>query len=96
MQLHYFGNYKATGIQSIDLQTMTTRLREDWFRRYMLNPQEYRPGTRMPAAWPRGRSVVPSTRLGPVQGSVHACIDTGIGWIHATSFRNECVTFEAF
>ena len=43
----------------MDLQTMTRRLRRDWFHRYLLDPQTYRPGTRMPAAWPNGRSVVP-------------------------------------
>ena len=41
------------------MTTMTRRLRRDWFHRYLLDPQKYRPGTRMPAAWPNGRSVVP-------------------------------------
>jgi hypothetical protein len=39
---------------------MTKRLREDWFRTYAKNPQVYRPGTRMPSAWPpRGPSLLP-------------------------------------
>ena len=50
IKCHFFGNRKATGIQSLDLLTMTRRLRKDWFVRYMLDPQAYRPGTRMPAA----------------------------------------------
>ena len=59
IKCHTFEKYAATGIQSLDMTTMTRRLRRDWFHRYMLDPQHYRPGTRMPAAWPNGRSVVP-------------------------------------
>ncbi len=59
IKCHIFDKYAATGIQSLDMTTMTRRLRKEWFHRYLLDPQAYRPGTRMPAAWPRGRSVVP-------------------------------------
>jgi len=58
VKCHYFGPYKATGIQSLDLQKMTRRLRKDWFLRYMVNPQVYRPGTRMPAGYVQGRAVI--------------------------------------
>jgi mono/diheme cytochrome c family protein len=58
IKCHNFGPHKATGLQSMDLTTMTRRLREDWFHRYMLNPQVYRPGTRMPAPWPFGQTTV--------------------------------------
>ena len=43
IKCHPFGKHKATGIQAVNLTTMTKRLREDWFRRYMINPQIYRP-----------------------------------------------------
>ncbi|MEZ6129690.1 MAG: c-type cytochrome [Planctomycetaceae bacterium] len=59
IKCHTFDKYKATGLQSLDLTTMSRRLRRDWFHRYLLNPQSYRPGTRMPSAWPNNRSVVP-------------------------------------
>lgn len=59
IKCHTFDKYAATGIQSLDMTTMTRRLRNEWFHRYLLDPQAYRPGTRMPAAWPKGRSVVP-------------------------------------
>lgn len=59
IKCHSFDRYAATGIQAMDLTTMTRRLRRDWFHRYLLNPQAYRAGTRMPAAWPNGKSVVP-------------------------------------
>jgi cytochrome c2 len=52
IKCHTFGRFRATGIQSIDMQSMATRLNEDWFRRYIANPPKYRPGTRMPSAWP--------------------------------------------
>jgi cytochrome c553 len=48
---HTFGHFKATGVQSIDLTIMSKRLREDWFKRYVRDPQAYRPGTRMPSSW---------------------------------------------
>lgn len=58
IKCHSFGKYEATGIQSIDLTIMTKRLNHDWFAQYMLNPQAYRPGTRMPSAWPDGKSLL--------------------------------------
>ena len=39
---------------------MTRRLQHDWFRRYVLDPQEFRPGTRMPWAWPGGQTFFAS------------------------------------
>jgi len=58
IKCHDFGEYAGTGIRAIDLQTMTRRLRRDWFFRYMPDPQEYRPGTRMPSAFYNGKSAV--------------------------------------
>ncbi len=60
IKCHSFGRFKATGVQSMDLQIMTKRLREEWFRRYMDNPSKFRPGTRMPDAWPasNGKSLL--------------------------------------
>jgi mono/diheme cytochrome c family protein len=75
IKCHNFGQYKATGIQSIDLQTMTRRLRADWFHRYMLKPFRYRPGTRMPTGWPSGRSVIPAVLDGDTQQQLVAIWD---------------------
>ncbi|QDU93427.1 c-type cytochrome [Lignipirellula cremea] len=52
IKCHTFGPFKATGVQSIDMTVMHERLREDWFRRYLAEPQQFRRGTRMPSAWP--------------------------------------------
>ncbi len=59
IKCHKFGGKGAPGIGAIDLQRMTTRLREDWFHRYLMSPTTYRPGTRMPASFPDGKSVLP-------------------------------------
>ncbi|MGB0762276.1 MAG: PA14 domain-containing protein, partial [Rubripirellula sp.] len=55
---HTYGKFKSTGIQAIALDTMTQRIREDWFHRYLPDPQKYRPGTRMPTGYPEGKSTV--------------------------------------
>ncbi len=41
------------------MTVMTQRLRRDWFHHYLIDPQVYRPGTRMPVAWPQGRVCCP-------------------------------------
>ncbi|QDT52625.1 Cytochrome c [Caulifigura coniformis] len=58
VKCHVFGGTPSSGIQTINLLTMTRRVREDWFYRYLIDPQAYRPGTRMPTAFVDGRSVV--------------------------------------
>ncbi len=58
IQCHTAGG-KGTGLRAIDMQRMTTRLREDWFHRYLMVPTYYRPGTRMPSSFPDGKSVLP-------------------------------------
>lgn len=58
IKCHDFREHPSTGIRAISLTTMTKRLREEWFYPYMLNPQEFRPGTRMPAPWPNGQASI--------------------------------------
>jgi hypothetical protein len=58
VKCHNFGQFRATGVQAMNLQTMTRRLREDWFLRYLPDPQQYRPGTRMPSGFPDGRATI--------------------------------------
>ena len=57
---HQFKEYQAAGIQALDMTLMTRRLRRDWFHRYVVDPPAFRPGTRMPAAWPGGKSQLDS------------------------------------
>ncbi|MCA9155389.1 MAG: c-type cytochrome, partial [Planctomycetales bacterium] len=72
IKCHTFGGSKATGIQSINMTTMTRRLRPEWFHQYMLNPQAYRPGTRMPAAWPQGQVLLPNVLDGTPDTQIHS------------------------
>lgn len=58
IKCHDFAQHPSQGVRAINLVTMTKRLRSDWFYRYLLNPQDYRPGTRMPAPWPFGQTTV--------------------------------------
>ena len=75
IKCHTWGNVKATGIQSINMVTMTQRLQENWFHQYMLNPQQYRPGTRMPAAWPQGQVLLPALLDGKATTQIHSVWD---------------------
>lgn len=54
---HNFAGNKSLGVPALDLATSGQRLKWDWFRRYLLDPQSLRPGTRMPAFWPGGVST---------------------------------------
>jgi cytochrome c553 len=72
IKCHTFGKYPATGVQAIDLTTMTKRLNRDWFQMYMLKPSEFRRGTRMPESWPGGKSYYPDI----LKGDTHQQIDS--------------------
>jgi hypothetical protein len=63
---------QATGIQSINMQRMTSRLKQEWFEAYILNPQAFRPGTRMPAAWPEGQVLLPKILDGKAETQIRS------------------------
>jgi cytochrome c len=54
---HSFGPHPSMGIPAIDLSTVTTRLRPEWFAKYVVDPISLRPGTRMPSFWPGGKAM---------------------------------------
>ena len=72
VKCHNFGGVPASGIQSIDMTVMTKRLRRDWFHRYLVDPAAYRPGTRMPAAWPMGQSPLKDVLNGSAEQQIEA------------------------
>ncbi len=72
VKCHNFRDIPSTGIQAMSLTLMPQRLKHDWFRRYVLNPQEFRPGTRMPAAWPNGQSFLRKTLDGTAETQIEA------------------------
>jgi hypothetical protein len=51
---------------------MTQRVQHDWFRVYLLDPQRVRPGTRMPAAWPNGKSFYEEVLDGKAETQIEA------------------------
>ena len=54
---HDFVGHRSLGIRAFDLAAVTTRLRPEWFREYLMAPNDFRPGTRMPSFWPDGQSA---------------------------------------
>jgi len=72
IKCHTWGNVKATGIQSINMVTMAKRLQENWFHQYMLDPKQFRPGTRMPAAWPQGQVLLPKVLDGKAMTQINS------------------------
>jgi cytochrome c2 len=60
IKCHTFKGQRAEGVQGIDMTLMPVRLQRDWFVHYLLDPNKFRPGTRMPAAWPKGETLLTS------------------------------------
>ncbi|QDU82150.1 Cytochrome c [Polystyrenella longa] len=75
IKCHTFGEQRATGIQSVDLLRIPQRIRKDWFHRYLINPQKYRKGTRMPAYFFGGQSMLADRLDGSVPLQVEAMWD---------------------
>lgn len=69
---HTFAGQKAEGIQGIDLTILTQRLQHDWFYNYMLDPTKYRPGTRMPASFPNGKTLLTKVLDGKAETQLEA------------------------
>ncbi|EAQ77926.1 putative large multi-functional protein [Blastopirellula marina DSM 3645] len=72
IKCHTFDGVKASGVQGIDMTLMTKRLDHTWFHRYVVNPPGYRPGTRMPTAWPNGQSVMKKILDGNTEQQIEA------------------------
>lgn len=69
---HTFAGNKAQGVQGIDMALMTKRVKRDWFHQYLLNPTKFRAGTRMPTAWPEGKSLLPKILGGDTKRQIEA------------------------
>jgi mono/diheme cytochrome c family protein len=72
---HRFNRQPGQALQVIDLTTTTERLNEDWFRQFLRDPNKFHPGTRMPALWPDGKSLLPAVLDGDTDRQ-HAAIWT--------------------
>ncbi len=56
---HDLHGHTSLGIGAYDLAEMPKRLRPEWMRDFLLDPAAYPTGTRMPAFWPKGKSMNP-------------------------------------
>lgn len=72
IKCHTFKGVETEGVQAIDMTVMTKRLRRDWFHHYLVDPQAFRPGTRMPVAWPQGKSLLPKVLEGDTPQQIEA------------------------
>lgn len=72
IKCHDFGSHASTGVRAMNLTTMNQRLRPEWFYRYVLDPQVYRRGTRMPSPWPFGQTTIRDVLNGDVNQQVQA------------------------
>lgn len=71
IKCHAFGE-KGQSLGLIDMTRMPHRLRHEWFMAYVADPQRFRPGTRMPAAWPEGKTFYPDLADGTAAGQIEA------------------------
>ena len=72
IKCHSFAGEKGQSLGVIDMTRMPKRLRHDWFLAYVANPQQFRPGTRMPASWPEGKTFYPGVLDGTAAGQIEA------------------------
>ena len=70
IKCHSFEGDKGQSLGVIDMTRMPKRLRHEWFLAYVANPQLFRPGTRMPAAWPEGKTFYPDILDGTAAGQI--------------------------
>jgi mono/diheme cytochrome c family protein len=55
---HDLAGIANSGTRGPDLAGMNQRVRYDWYRRWLEQPQRYQPGTRMPIVFPDGKSLL--------------------------------------
>ena len=72
IKCHSFAGDKGQSLGVIDMTRMPKRLRHEWFLAYVANPQQFRPGTRMPASWPDGKAFFPTVLDGTAAGQIEA------------------------
>lgn len=69
---HNLYGAKSLGIPAIDLATVPDRIQPSWFKQYLLDPNELRPGTRMPTYFEDGKSPVARVLRGNVDQQIEA------------------------
>jgi len=69
---HDLAGIPSTGTRGPDLATMTQRVRYDWYRRWLEQPQRFAPGTRMPSVFTKGKSLVANVLGGSAEDQAEA------------------------
>lgn len=72
VKCHNFREHKSGGVQGMNMTVLAERLRHDWFARYLLDPNKFRPQTRMPAIFPFGVSQLPKVLGGDTNQQIEA------------------------
>jgi cytochrome c551/c552 len=69
---HDIAGQPNSGTRGPDLATTTQRVRHDWYRRWLEQPQRMQPGTRMPTVFPDGRSPLAAVLGGSADAQAEA------------------------
>jgi mono/diheme cytochrome c family protein len=69
---HDIAGIPNTGTRGPDLALMTQRVRYDWYRRWLEQPQRMQPGTRMPTIFNEGKSLVDKVLSGSAEAQANA------------------------
>jgi mono/diheme cytochrome c family protein len=69
---HAWNDHRLPGAEGLDLARSSKRLKPEWFHAFMLEPQKLKPRTRMPAAWPDGKSPFPKIQGGDTHKQIDA------------------------
>ncbi|HYE19775.1 MAG TPA: PA14 domain-containing protein, partial [Tepidisphaeraceae bacterium] len=72
VQCHSWGNLRSLGLPSVNLSLAPERLTPSYFAAYLLEPNKWRPGTRMPPFWAPGNKPAPEILGGDPQKQIDA------------------------
>ena len=72
VQCHPVRQESLPGVVGVDLAGTTARVRPAWFREFLLDPDAWRRGTRMPSFFPGGKSQSPDILGGDTERQVAA------------------------
>jgi mono/diheme cytochrome c family protein len=72
LSCHDLASKSGSGARGPDLALMNQRVRYDWYRRWLEQPQRMQPGTRMPTVFAGGKSLLDTVLDGKVDAQAEA------------------------
>lgn len=69
---HDIAGVPSSGTRGPDLAAMNQRVRYDWYRRWLVQPQKMQPGTRMPIIFHEGRTLLDEVLDGSAEKQANA------------------------